>query len=65
VTVEDDLLDLLAVLAFDRGRAAGSHRPVRWRLHPMRADLGVEPERIARDFEAGRLVERFTIERLS
>jgi len=65
VTVEDDLLDLLAVLAFDRGRASGSHRPVRWRLHPMRADFGVEPERISRDIEAGRLVERFTIERIS
>lgn len=65
LTVEDDLLDLLAVLAFDRGRAGGSHRPVRWRLHLMRADFGVEPERISRDVEGGRLVERFTIERIS
>lgn len=65
VTTEDDLLDLLAVLAFDRGRASGSHRPVCWRLHLMRADFGVQPERISRDIEASRLVERFTLERIS
>ena len=65
VTVEDDLLDLLAVLAFDRGAAAASHRPVRWRIHSLRADFGFEPERIPRDIEAGRRVERFTIERIS
>lgn len=65
VIVEDDLLDLLAVLAFDRGRASGTHRMVRWRLHALRADFGVEPERIPRDPEADRLVERFSIERTS
>jgi hypothetical protein len=65
VNVEDDFLDLLAALAFDRGRASGSHRLVRWRLHLMRADFGVEPDRIPRDPEADRLVERFTIERIT
>ena len=65
LTVEDDLLDLLAVLAFDRGPAAVSHRTVRWRIHPLRADFGTEPERIPRDAEADRLFERFTIERIS
>jgi hypothetical protein len=65
VHLEDDLLDLMAVLAFDRGTVSGSHRPVRWRVHPMRTDFGVEPERIQRDAEAGRLVERFTLERIS
>jgi len=65
VRLEDDLLDLLAVLAFDRGAASETHRPVRWRIHPMRADFGVEPGRIQRDAGADRLVERFTIERLS
>ncbi len=65
VSLEDDLLDLLAVLAFDRGPASGSQRPVRWRVHPARTDFGVEPERIQRDAEADRLVERFTLERLS
>lgn len=65
INLEDDLLDLLAVLAFDRGPATGSHHPVRWRVHSMRADFGTEPERIQRDTEAGRLVERFTLERIS
>lgn len=65
VTVEDDLLDLLAVLAFDRGPSGASHRTVRWRVHPARADFGTEPERIPCDPEADRLVERFAVERLS
>ena len=39
VIIEDELLDLLAALAFDRGRASASHRVVRWRLHPMRRRL--------------------------
>lgn len=64
VHIEDDLLDLLAVLAFDRGPSvAGSHRTVRWRVQPARADFGTEPARIPRDAEAGRLMERFTLER--
>ena len=65
VVVEDDLLDLLAVLAFDRGPSGTTHRSVRWRVHPARADFGTEPERIPRDTEADRLVERFTLERIS
>lgn len=60
---EDDLLDLLAVLSFDHGANAGSGRPVRWRVHATRADFGTEPERIPRDLKAGRLLERFTLER--
>lgn len=64
IVVEDDMLDLLAVLAFDHGLAAGSHRPIRWRIHPVRADFGTEPERIPRDPEADRLMERFTVERI-
>ncbi len=65
VSTEDDLLDLLAVLAFDRGLAGTSRRSVHWRVHPMRADFGTEPERIARDTKAGRHLERFTLERIS
>jgi hypothetical protein len=65
VLTEDDLLDLLAVLAFDRGPAGASHRIVRWRIHSARADFGTEPERIPRDAEADRLVERFVLERIS
>ncbi|MBN8245961.1 MAG: hypothetical protein J0L84_00805, partial [Verrucomicrobia bacterium] len=63
---EDDLLDLLAALSFDRGpSAAGSRRSIRWRVHAVRADFGTEPERIPRDAESGRLMERFTLERLA
>ena len=63
---EDDLLDLLAVLAFDRGASvSGSGRTLKWRVQTARADLGTEPQRIPRDAEAGRLVERFTLERIS
>jgi len=43
ILAEDDLLDLLAVLAFDRGPANGSHRTIRWRIHAVRADFGTEP----------------------
>lgn len=65
VMTEDDLLDLMAVLAFDRGPAGTSRRSIRWRVHPMRADFGTEPERIVCDAKAGRLLERFTLERIS
>ena len=65
VLIEDELLDLLAVLAFDRGPAGTSHRTIRWRVHSARADLGTDPERIPRDSEADRLVERFILERIS
>jgi len=65
IVLEDDLLDLLAVLAFDRGSSSRSPRAVRWRVHPLRADFGTEPERIPRDLEAGRLMERFTLERIA
>lgn len=65
VSIEDDFLDLLAVLAFDRGPSGAGQRPVRWRVHPARADFGTEPERIPRDAEMDRWMERFTLERLS
>jgi cell division septum initiation protein DivIVA len=65
VASEEELLDLLGVLAFDRGPSEASPHPVRWRILSPRADLGLEPERIARDPEAGRLVERFILERIS
>jgi len=59
------LLDLFAVLAFDRGPAAISHRPIHWRIQSTRADFGTEPERIPRDAEADRLMERFMVERIT
>ncbi|MGV3773871.1 MAG: hypothetical protein ACO1QB_13290, partial [Verrucomicrobiales bacterium] len=65
LTVEDDLLDLLATLAFDRGPAVESHRVVRWRVHTTRGEFCVEPSSVPLDLEAGRLVERFSLERLA
>ncbi len=63
---EDDLLDLLAVLAFDRGNSVtGSGKQLRWRVHTVRADFGTDPGQIPRDLEAGRYVERCTLERLA
>jgi hypothetical protein len=38
---------------------------MRWRVQAVRADFGIEPERIPRDAQADRWVERFTLERLS
>lgn len=65
VMAEDDLLDLLAVLAFDRGPASSGGLGVRWRIHPLRAELGTEPERIPQDIQCDRKIERFTLERIS
>jgi hypothetical protein len=65
IQTEDDLLDLLAVLAFDRGPARATRGAVRWRVISARADLGTEPERIPRDRQGERLVERFALERIS
>ena len=48
-----------------RGPSRVTHRSVRWRIHAQRADFGTEPERIERDPEGDRFVERFAIERLS
>lgn len=65
VQTEDDLLDLLAVLAFDRGPAGATRHTIRWRVLSARVDLGTEPERIPRDRQGERLVERFALERTS
>lgn len=62
---EDDLLDLLATLAFQRGTSARTARSVRWRVKLIREDFGLEPEKIPMDAVAGRMCERFTIERIS
>lgn len=63
--VEDDLLDLLSVLSFDRGPSPGTLRSVRWRVFPARADLGPEATAVPRDREANLDFERFAIERLA
>lgn len=62
---EDDWLDLLAVLAFDRAQAPGTRRAVRWKIHSARRDGGLTPSAIPVDRVAGNEVERVIIERLS
>lgn len=63
LATEDDLFDLLAVLAFERATGVQSHRPLRWRIHSARSEHGLEPERIVSDKQADHQIERFTIER--
>lgn len=62
---EDDLLDLLATLAFERGTSAKTSRTVKWCVSFSRTELGLEPEKIPVDTVAGCRCERFTIERLA
>jgi len=63
---EDDLFDLLAVLAFERSKGTGDHRgrALQWRIQQARAgDAGLEPENLPADVQAGHRIERFSIER--
>jgi hypothetical protein len=64
LSTEDDLLDLLAVLAYERSASVSTHRPIKWSIHPERLEKGLNPESIGRDQQAGRQVERLTIERI-
>lgn len=61
---DDELLDLLATLSFERATSATNARPVRWRIDFARTELGLMPEKIPVDTVAGCRCERFTIERL-
>jgi hypothetical protein len=63
LSTEDDLLDFLAVLAYDRASGKRGHKPIRWRIRTARLEHGLEPEQIPTDVVAGRRVERLTIER--
>lgn len=65
LVVEDDVLDLLAVLSFDRGPATGSHRQIRWRVTPTRGVFCVDPEAVPKDPIGELNIDRLTIERLS
>jgi hypothetical protein len=65
IHTEDDLFDLLAALAFERASGRASPRALRWRATFARAELGLEPEKIPVDSQAGHRFERFTLERLS
>ncbi|MBK1882699.1 hypothetical protein JIN85_09740 [Luteolibacter pohnpeiensis] len=59
----DDMLDLLAIAAYDNAVIANGRR-IRWAVDgPGRTD-GLEPETIPTDTQAGWLVERFNIRRI-
>lgn len=64
ITLEtaDDLLDLLAVVAYEHAPALSGKR-VRWSVDGVRRRHGLEPELIAHDRIAGHRVERFSIQR--
>jgi hypothetical protein len=62
---EDDLLDLMAVLAYERASTGSGRRQIRWRIEAARAEFGLEPEKIPTDVAAGRRVERVTVERVA
>jgi hypothetical protein len=62
---EDDLLDFLAVLAFERSLSSTPHKPVRWRIITEREACGMAPEKISIDRLGGRCIERITIERIA
>ncbi|ODU24805.1 MAG: hypothetical protein ABS95_01455 [Verrucomicrobia bacterium SCN 57-15] len=63
LSTEDDLLDFLAVLAYDRASGKRGHKPIRWLIRSARQEHGLEPENIPTDIVAGRRVERLAIER--
>jgi hypothetical protein len=65
LATEDDLYDLLAVIAFERASGSVPHQPLRWRVEQARRDLGLEPEKIPIDTQAGHRLERLALERLS
>jgi hypothetical protein len=65
LNTEDDFLDFLAVLAYDRATGKRGHKPIRWRIRTARQEHGLEPEKIPTDVVAGRRVERLTIERIA
>lgn len=65
LATEDELLDLLAALAFERATGAVPHHPVRWQVESERATHGLEPDSIPTDLIAGRRIERLRIERIA
>ena len=65
ISTEDDLLDFMAVIAYERASAGRGHKPIRWRIHTARQEHGLVPEKIPTDAVAGRRVERLTIERIA
>lgn len=60
---QDDVLDFLAVLTFDRAPVRRSARVLKWRVHTARKGGGRPPEAIPVDTVGDFRIERITIER--
>ncbi|HBJ86685.1 MAG TPA: hypothetical protein DDZ88_23080 [Verrucomicrobiales bacterium] len=58
----DDLLDLLAAVAYEQAPGLAGKR-VRWRVNGLRRTHGLEPEKVPLDAQAGHRIERFVITR--
>jgi Family of unknown function (DUF5716) len=59
----DDLLDLLAVFAYDQAPVLAGKR-VRWQVDGVRRHHGLEPDKILLDEMMGHRLERFCIQRV-
>lgn len=62
---EDDFLDLLAILSFERANGSAPQHQLRWEIKPARTGDGADPASIPVDRLAGRRVERFILERIA
>jgi hypothetical protein len=62
---EDDLLDLLAVLAFERAAGSAPRKLLQWRVATQRDTHGLEPGKIPLDRLGGRRIERLAVERIA
>ena len=60
----DDLLDLLAVVAYEHAPALAGKR-VRWTVDGLRRRNGLEPHILEHDTHAGHRIERFSVKRES
>lgn len=56
----DELLDLLAVVAYDHAQDE-SGRTIRWKVDGERRTNGLEPEKVTRDEQLGWLIDRFRV----
>ena len=59
----DEVLDLLALAAYDHAPAAGGHM-IRWSVDGPRRRLGLHPEALPRDPQAGWQVDRMEVTQL-
>lgn len=58
----DDLLDLLAAVAYEQAPGLAGKR-VRWSVNGLRRTHGLEPEKVPMDPQSGQRIERFTLTR--